>query len=150
MNKNGYTIHEVEIHYARPIKVTLNNVKHMEDASRIFRESIDLLKIDLKEFFWVMLLNHSNNVLGISEIGKGNISTVIVNIKEIFQLAIRCNACSVILCHNHPSGNLNPSQTDIQLTKKIQEAAKLLEIQILDHIILTTEGHTSLMEKGHM
>jgi DNA repair protein RadC len=122
----------------------------MDDASRIFRESIDLRKIDLKEFFWVMLLSHSNNVLGISEIGKGNASAVIVNIKEIFQLAIRGNASSVILCHNHPSGNLNPSQADIRLTKKIQEAGQLLEISILDHIIITTEGHTSLMEKGHM
>lgn len=147
---DAFTIQEIEIHYTRPIGVTFCKVTNMNEAETVIRESIDLRKIDHKEFFWVLLLNHSNQVLGISEIGRGSTSRVDVNIKEIFQLALRANASSVILAHNHPSGNPKPSSTDIAITKKIKEGGKLLDIEVHDHLIFTSQGCTSLLEEGHI
>lgn len=150
MSKNVFTIHEVEIHYARPINVSMSKVSSMSDAETVLRESIEIKKLDHKEFFWVLLLNHSNCVLGIAEIGRGTTSQVVVNNKEIFQLAIRSNASAIILAHNHPSGNLKPSRSDIMITTKLKDAGKLLDIEVFDHLILTSEGCTSLMEEGHL
>lgn len=150
MNTDVFTIQEIEIHYTRPIGVTFCKVTNMNEAETVIRESIDLRKIDHKEFFWVLLLNHSNQVLGISEIGRGSTSRVDVNIKEIFQLALRANASSVILAHNHPSGNPKPSSADIAITKKIKEGGKLLDIEVHDHLIFTSQGCTSLLEEGHL
>ena len=150
MKTDVFTIHEVEIHYARPIHITLSKITNMNDAERVIRESIELRKIDHKEFFWVLFLNHSNIVLGISEIGRGSTSRVDVNIKEIFQLALRANASSVILAHNHPSGKPKPSRSDIEITKKVKEGGKLIDIEVHDHLIFTSQGCTSLLEEGHL
>ena len=115
----------------------------------MFRKIIDEHRIDYKEIFCVMLLSRANQVLGISEIGSGSTAGVVMNTKEIFQLALLTNACACItLCHNHPSGKLIPSEQDKECTSKISEACKLLDIKLLDHIILTSEGHYSFSDEG--
>lgn len=149
MKKSSFIIQEVEIHYVRPLIASQNKIASVVEAHRVLRELVDLRKIDHKEFFWVVLLNQANMILGFSEIGKGSTNQVSVNIKEIFQLALRANASSIILAHNHPSGNLTPSDNDIKLTEKVKEAAKLLDIDVCDHIILTSSGFTSLLQDGH-
>ena len=78
----------------------------------------------------------------------GGVSGTVADPKLIFAAAIKANACGIILAHNHPSGNLHPSQADIDLTKKMKEGGKLLEIQLLDHVIVTTEGYSSLADEG--
>ena len=90
-----------------------------------------------------MLLNRANKVLGIFEVSSGGSTGTVADPKLVFAAAIKANACGIILAHNHPSGNLQPSQADIDLTKKMKEGGKLLEIQILDHVIITTEGYYS-------
>lgn len=98
-----------------------------------------------REIFSVVLMTRSNQVLGIVKCGEGNTSQCIVDMQYIARLAILANAQAVILCHNHPSGNLKPSDADIRLTKQIKEAFKLLDISVLDHVILTKDnGCTSL------
>ena len=89
--------------------------------------------------FVILLLNRSNSVLGIMEVSKGGISGTVTDVRVILQAAIKSNASGIILCHNHPSGNINPSESDSKLTQKIKEAGQLMDIQLLDHIIITKE-----------
>jgi DNA repair protein RadC len=140
-------IHEVEIVYKRPVLSLMQAVKYPEDIVELFRGLIPEDKIDFKEFFLVALLSRSNYVFGVSVISIGATDGTCVNVKEIFQLAIRTNCAGIILCHNHPSGNLKPSQSDINLTRRIKEACHLCEITLLDHLILTSEGHNSFIDE---
>ena len=142
--------HEVEIHYKRPIFNSDNKVASSEDSERFFRSFIDEKRIDYKEFFWVMLLTNANQIIGISEISVGNTTGVSVNVKEIYQLALLKNASAIIVAHNHPSGKLSPSESDKKLTKKLTDASKLLDITLLDHLILTSEGFVSFSDSNWM
>lgn len=95
-----------------------------------------------------MLLNRANKVLGIFEVSSGSSAGTVADPKLIFAAAIKANACGIIMAHNHPSGNLSASQADIDLTKKVKEGGKLLEIQMLDHLIVTTETYYSFADEG--
>jgi DNA repair protein RadC len=104
-----------------------------------------------REIFSVVLMTRSNQVLGIVKCGEGTSSSCIVDKQYVARLAILANAQAIILCHNHPSGNLKPSDADIALTKQLKEAFKLLDISVLDHVILTQDnGYTSLQSDNLM
>jgi DNA repair protein RadC len=104
-----------------------------------------------REVFSVVLMTRLHQVLGIVKCGEGNATSCIVDKQYIARLAILANAQAVILCHNHPSGNTEPSDVDIRITKDIKEALKLLDITILDHVILTQDnGYTSLAAQDLM
>ncbi len=149
-NPKGAFAHlqEVEITYSTPQPVFSQAVKSSQDAFEILKSLYDPRKINLKEFFYVLLLSRSNHILGYALNSIGSTAGTVVNIKEIFQLAILSNASSIILSHNHPSGNLRPSQADIQLTKKIKEGGRLFEISLLDHLIVTHKGYYSFADEG--
>jgi DNA repair protein RadC len=100
------------------------------------------------EEFWIILLNKANMVIRKEMISRGGISATIVDSKIIFKLAIAHYACSIILCHNHPSGNLKPSDADISITRNIKEGGKLLDIPLLDHLIITENGFYSFSDEG--
>jgi len=85
-------------------------------------------------------MNRSNSVLGIMPVSKGGLSGTVTDVRLIFQGAIKANASGIIVCHNHPSGNLNPSDSDTKITQKIKEAGNLMDIQLLDHLILIIDG----------
>lgn len=104
--------------------------------------------IVIQEFFYIVLLNNSNNTIGTHRISQGTITAAIVDIRLIAKYALESLATSVILVHNHPSGNLRPSKADEMLTKKIKEGLGLLDIKVLDHIILTEESHFSFADDG--
>ena len=142
--------HEVQIHYKRPIFEVPKKIASSEDADALLREFIDLNRIDHKEFFWLILLNNSSYAIGMSEIGAGNTTGVCVNFKEIFQLAILSNATGIIVAHNHPSGKLEFSNSDIQISQKLKKSTKLLDITLLDHLIITSEGFRSLSDDGKL
>lgn len=144
------TFNEVKIHYERPTLNPSRIVKSSEDSERLLRAFIDAKRIDYKEFFWVLLLTNANQVIGISEIAVGNTTGVSVNIKEIYQLALLANSTAIIVAHNHPSGKLTPSESDKNLTKKLTDASKLLDITLLDHLILTSEGFVSFSDSNWM
>lgn len=120
-----------------------------QDAHRSARNCWDEDELEHVEEFKVLLLNRSNSVLGLASISKGGISCTVIDLKVIFQYALRANASSLILVHNHPSGNLKPSEADITITKKAQDAARFLDMQILDHIILVNgDGYFSFCDEG--
>ena len=106
--------------------------------------------IEHRESFKVLLLSRANRVLGISNLFTGGLSGVVVDVKLIFQTALKCNSACLVVLHNHPSGNLIASDADLKLTKKIVEAGKLLDLPVLDHIIFTSEGFCSLADEGLM
>lgn len=100
------------------------------------------------EEFWVLLLNKANKVLEKTLISKGGLASTIADPKIIFKAALDHQAANVILAHNHPSGNLKPSNADVSLTKKLTEGAKLLDLAILDHLIFTDKGYFSFADEG--
>lgn len=103
------------------------------------------------ESFVIMLLNRANKVIGCNVVSIGGLSQILVDVKKIFQVALVANASSIILSHNHPSGNTQPSEEDIRLTEKIKQGAKLLDLNIIDHIILCAENkYYSFADEGKL
>ncbi|MGV3706210.1 MAG: RadC family protein [Arcticibacter sp.] len=102
------------------------------------------------EEFWIVLLNRSNKVLSCHLISKGGQAGTIADPKIIFQTALENHSASIILSHNHPSGNLKPSQADLQLTRKLKDAGELLDISVLDHLIFTDASYLSFADEGLM
>jgi DNA repair protein RadC len=101
-----------------------------------------------QEFFYIILLNRANVILSNHKISEGGMTGTVVDPKIIFKKVLEEGAISIVLVHNHPSGNLQPSQADIDLTKKIQEASKLLDISLLDHLIFTNNTYFSFADEG--
>jgi len=99
------------------------------------------------EEFWVLHLNRANRVLSREQISVGGVAGTVVDTKIVFRKALQQLSCALILAHNHPSGNLQPSQADLDLTKKLKAAGKILDIQILDHLILTETAYLSFADE---
>ena len=137
---------ELELHFKRPLLKDMIHIKGSKEVNKTIRNYIDLKRISHKEFFWLMLLSSANRVVGISEISSGGLDGVHINLKEIFQLVLLTNASGFVVIHNHPSGNLKPSQSDIKVTRKIQELGKLIDTKLIDHLIVTQEGYYSLSD----
>lgn len=112
------------------------------------RTCYDPNTIHYSESFYCLYLNRANMVLAVAEISKGGMTGTVVDIRTLMALALQCGAISIIISHNHPSSNLRPSVADEKLTKKIKEAAALLDIYLLDHIIITATAHFSFAEEG--
>ena len=106
--------------------------------------------IDLPhEEFWILLMNRSNLVIGRELVSSGGVSGTVVDAKMVFRKALeKSGATSIILCHNHPSGNLKPSQADIILTKKLKKAGEVLDITVFDHLIVSEQGYFSFVDEG--
>jgi DNA repair protein RadC len=120
-----------------------------KDPYQILFDSWNKNTIEYIEAFKLLLMNRSNAVLGILSVSKGGISGTVTDIRLIFQGALKTNASGIIVCHNHPSGNLNLSESDKKITQKIREAGMLMDIQLLDHlIILPVEGYYSFADEG--
>jgi DNA repair protein RadC len=100
------------------------------------------------EEFWVLFLNNSNKVISKSQLSKGGISGTIVDTRLVFKLALESSATSLILCHNHPSGNVKPSDSDIKITKRLKIAGESLDVQVLDHLIITETKYYSFVDEG--
>ena len=115
-----------------------------QDIAEIF---IPILRDEIKEKFIVVCLNSANRVIKYETISVGNLNSSVVHPREIFKVAIDNSSASIILIHNHPSGNPEPSNEDIRLTKKIVESGKILDIPVFDHLIIAGETYTSFVEK---
>lgn len=102
------------------------------------------------EMFYVLLLDQANQVIGHRQISEGGVSGTVADPRKIFRLALEYRASRIILCHNHPSGNLKPSDTDITLTRKLIQAGKMIDIPVLDHIILGDRNYFSFADEGLM
>jgi DNA repair protein RadC len=135
-----YKAAEVKLTYVTKVKASHRiPIKSAEDAACLFFMVWDWSTIEHVEEVKMIMLNRANRVLGVAHLTKGGLNGSIMDTRVILQYAIKANAASVILAHNHPSGNLEPSEADLKITRRIKEALGLVEIQLLDHMILTYE-----------
>jgi DNA repair protein RadC len=102
------------------------------------------------EEFWILFLNRSNRVIGRMRLSQGGISGTVTDVRMVMKKAIEYLASGIIVCHNHPSGNLNPSESDARITQKIREAGQLMDIQLLDHLIVTDKDYYSFADNGSL
>lgn len=139
-------IAKIKVSYSTKVKPSDRvKITNSQDAYNLFRE-IWSDQIELREEFMALYLNRANHVIGWFRVSIGGTSGTVVDPKIIFSVALKCMAHGIILCHNHPSGNLKPSEADIKLTKKIGKGCELFDISLLDHIILTTENYLSMTD----
>lgn len=142
-------LQEIEVSYRRTRPDVPVVVKTSQSAEAVIRKAYELedAQIDMKEHFFILLLDRANQVLGYHLLAIGGVCSTTVDIKLCFGIALKCVASSIILAHNHPSGRLMASKADIHLTKKIKDAGKLLDIEVLDHIIITSSGYFSFADQ---
>ena len=147
--KTLFEVAEIQLTYKSKVKPSLRpKITGSKDAYEVLSKYWDENKIEFVEQFKVLLLNRGSKVLGICEVSSGTATGTVADPKSIFVAALKGNATAVILAHNHPSGNLNPSQADINLTKDMVAAGKFLHIPVLDHIIITSETYYSFADEG--
>ena len=143
---------EVKIIYSTQVKASDRcQITSSGQAEQLLRNHWDHATIEHIETMKVILLNRSNRVLGIATLSTGGTSGCILDAKTVFQYALKANASSIILSHNHPSGNPRPSQNDLDISKKIKQGGKLLDISLLDHVIITPwDGYYSMADEGNI
>ena len=124
-------------------------IRSPEDVMDVARDFLRLGE-ESEEYLYMIGVNTKNKVLGVFEVSHGTVNASIVGVREIFQKALLLNAVSIILMHNHPSGDTKPSREDIEVTKKAAEAGKILGVEVLDHLIIGDGQYSSLKEKGYL
>jgi len=146
-----YSVNEVEIVYKNKIPYQDRiQINQSSTAYEILRQCWDENRIELVEQFKILLLDRRHHCLGVSEIATGGITGCVVDPRIVFATALKTRASGLILAHNHPSGNLKPSEADIALTRKLMQGGKLLEISVLDHLIVTSHNYCSFADDGLM
>ncbi len=137
----------VHICYTRPVFNSMVFLNKSKLVAQFIRDSFPEANLMYREYFWVICLNTASRVLGVSLIGKGHDRAVCASVKEILQLAFLTHAGAVIVAHNHPSGNLEPSPTDRAHTKNLKQALKYIGVELQDHIILSQESYFSMADE---
>ncbi len=140
-------IAEVSVSYSNNNKEKLK-INNSKDSYNVLIACWNQHIIELQEEFKVLLLNRNNQVIGIYPLSRGGVAGTIVDPKLVFSVALKCNASNIIIAHNHPSGNLTPSEADKRITKKLKKAGEYLDITVLDHIIMTKEDFYSFSDNG--
>ncbi|PXY43185.1 JAB domain-containing protein [Flavobacterium hydrophilum] len=149
LNQNWQTVCEIELIYKTQVKNSERpQIKSSKDAYKLALSAWDHNKIEFFEQFKVLLMNQAHKVLGIYEISSGGIAGTVVDLRLIFSAALKANATSLMIIHNHPSGNLVASEADKQITRKVKEAGRLLDITLLDSLIITSESYYSFADEG--
>ena len=144
-----YLVSEVELVYRSKVKASQRPlISSSLDAYNVLKELWDDDKIDLVEQFKVLFLNRANRVLCLFNVSSGGITGTVADPRLIYTAALKANAVSMVLSHNHPSGALKPSRQDEELTQKIKGAGSFLDIKVLDHVILSSEGYYSFADEG--
>ena len=149
MNILDYAVAEIEVSYSHHIpareRIKIQSSKDVFDTCNLFWPGFDHV-----EYFYVLFLNRNNQLLGVHQLSKGGFTGTVIDVRVIFQVALKASACNIIAAHNHPSGSLTPSDADLQVTRKIKDAGKLLDIDLLDHLIVTSESYHSFADNGEM
>ncbi len=144
---------EIEIVYRKKTSCKMSErplIQSSKDACRVLKHYWNEDTINLYEEFKVLFLNRANRVMSIFAVSKGGVTGTVADPRIILAAALKVNACTIFLAHNHPSGSLKPSRADEELTKKIIIAAGYHDIRVCDHIILTEEGYYSFADEGLM
>ena len=151
--KNKFIVHELRLSYHKNDNLSLTNFTAVNSSKRMdttFRKVWNLEEIDVRESFYAIYFNSKLDVVGYQKIADGGLDMVMVDVRLLMSCALLCNSTRIAVAHNHPSGNLNPSLADKQLTKKIVIASQILDIQLVDHIILTDKAYYSFRDQGDL
>ena len=145
----NYNLAEITVNYSTKVKAADRpRVRSSQDADQLLR--LVFPSLEHVEYFFIICLNRANQVLGFHQVSKGGITGTVTDVRVIFQVAIKTNSSCLILAHNHPSGNLQPSEADLKITRKIKDAGTLLDIPVLDHLILSQDGYMSMADDNLM
>ena len=149
---NLYTVAEIEISYKNPSDLLQRpRVTTSKEMVSIIREVEDMKKnIDYKELFFAIYLNQDSRILSVGKVAEGTTTSCPANVRQIIQSALLQNATGLAILHNHQSGSPDPSPQDVQITQLIREAAKLLQIQLLDSLIITSYNYYSFFDSGRL
>ena len=149
MNIFEHTVAEISVTYSNNIPekdcIRVTGSQDVFNACRSFWPSIDHV-----EYFYILLLNFKNKILGCYQVSKGGIQSTVTDMRVIFQVALKAHASAIIAVHNHPGGDTIPSDADKSITKKMSEAGKFLDIKFLDHLIITSESFYSFADNGEL
>ena len=128
--------------------VLINRQVGKPDIAVFMREIFDSETLEIYESMFAVFLNRANNTIGFFKVSQGGLSGTVIDIRLILKTALDSLSHSIIICHNHPSGNIQPSEADKQITSKLKQAASFMDIQILDHIVLATDSYFSFCDEG--
>lgn len=140
-------VSEIKISYMNEVDEKIKVIGSSE-VYQVLIANWDLDTIELQEEFKILLLNQGNQVLGIKSMFKGGINTCSIDVRLIMGMALKANASALVITHNHPSGNLNASESDKRITSKIKECCELFDIRLLDHIIMAKNSYLSFADEG--
>jgi len=144
-----FQVSEIKVSYQPNYKASERpKVTTSGQAYQVLMDYWDSGRIRFQEQCFMLLLNCANRVIGIKEISSGGVAGTVIDPKLVFGIALKCAAYYVILAHNHPSGNLAPSTADLQVTKRLVQAGQALDLQLLDHLIVTTDKFYSFRDQG--
>jgi len=138
---------EIKVSYSTVIEDKIK-ITSSDQIYSIALEHWDINTIEFQEEAKMILLNRNNSVLGIYDLSKGGLANTTLDIKIVLSVALKSHSSSIVLLHNHPSGNLNPSESDIKITKRINLACQLLDLKLLDHLIITKSEYFSFAREG--
>ncbi|HEX8013722.1 MAG TPA: JAB domain-containing protein [Flavobacterium sp.] len=147
--QNWNQVAEIQLVYKTKVKASER--PFIKSSKTVYQLALQCWNPDTIEFFEefkILLLNRSNKVLGMYEVSSGGIAGTSVDLRMIFAAALKSNAVSLIMIHNHPSGQLKPSEADKQITRKVREAGRVMDITLLDHLIITPEAYYSFVDDG--
>lgn len=144
--ERDFNVREIDITFKEE-RLQFNQIKSSRD-SFIFVRDVIFEGLEVQEHFVVLYMNQSNRIIGYYKHSKGTINSTQVDIQLVTAVAIKTLAKGMVISHNHPSGNLTPSEADRRMTKKLKDAVAMFDITVLDHIIVTTEGYYSFADKG--
>jgi DNA repair protein RadC len=149
METTSHFINELAITYSRK-EINHNSIKNSAAVYNLIKDIYSKTQsaIELKEYFFMILLNRANKVIGYYKLSEGGISGTVVDLRLAFGTALKGLASGIIMAHNHPSGNICPSEEDKRITKKFVDAGKILDISVLDHLIVTNNGYYSFADEG--
>jgi DNA repair protein RadC len=151
-NFDLHNITEIKLIYLSKVKASDRpKINCSKDAYDLLLSMWNAGTIEHVEEFKILLLNRANSVLGLFPISKGGIRGTVTDVRVVLQAALKANASGLIVAHNHPSGNLYPSDADSRITQRIKEAGSIMEIQLLDHLIIAPEeGYYSFADNGNI
>ena len=145
--KQKSQVSEIQVSYTPNLLVDMS-VKNSKKSFELMLNEWEQDKLQMQEEAKILLLNRNNKVLGIYSLAKGGLTSCIVDVRIILSIALKTLATGIILFHNHPSGNLKPSQADLDITKKLKQSCDLLDISFLDHLIITKDNYFSFADEG--
>lgn len=148
--KDLYCVAEVKMSYRRDTGIEQKEIRTSKDVYDMAVSLYDKDVLDYCEQCYVLLLNQAGKVNGYRKVAEGGMSAASVDIRQIMQAALLTNSCGIAMIHNHPSGNLVPSRQDDNLTRVLQQACQFFDMNLIDHVIVTSEGYYSYADHGRI